>query len=272
MSDERVATVLERLFGALNRVPVGERRVVIGGMALYADSLDRWVAALGWRHGWIAHREALFRDRVLGPGMVAVDVGANLGFHTLGMARRVGPTGRVHAFEPDPHHFRLLARAVAESGCTNVELHEAAVSDTAGTAQLFLAAANRGDNRLVAAAESRAHVSVRTVPVDDVVAPEPRVDLIKIDAQGAEVEVLRGMRATLRDRAGVRLLVELSPGLLARAGHDREAFFAPLREAGFAPERLCADGSTVPTTEDAAWAAAVASGHDMIVISRVAPG
>jgi FkbM family methyltransferase len=261
--------VWERLLGPLNRVPIGERRVRIDGMPLYADSLDRWVAALGWRWGWLARREALFRDRALQPGMVAVDVGANLGFHTLGMARRVGPTGRVHAFEPDPHHFRLLARAVKESGCTQVVLHEAAASDRAGTAHLYLASANRGDNRLVAAEESRARIAIRTVAVDEVLAPESRVDLIKIDAQGAEVEVLRGLAETLRTRA-VRLLCELSPSLLARAGHDREAFFGPLRALGYAVYALAADGSVVATSEDAAWAAAVAGGHDMIVLSRPA--
>jgi FkbM family methyltransferase len=259
--------VWERLLGPLNRVPVGERCVRIEGMPLYADSLDRWVAALGWRYGWLARREALFRDRTLQPGMVTVDVGANLGFHTLGMARRVGPGGRVHALEPDPDHLRLLTRAVRESGVTNVVLHDAAATDTTGTARLYLAAANRGDNRLVAAAEPRAFVDVRTVRVDDLVATESRVDFVKIDAQGAEVEVLRGMPDTLR-RPGVQLLCELSPALLARAGHDREAFFAPLRALGFAPRHLRPDGATVATTEDAAWATAVSSGHDMIVLTR----
>jgi FkbM family methyltransferase len=259
--------VLHQLLGLLNRVPVGERRVVIDGMPIYADSLDRWVAAIMWRRGWLARREALFRDRVLQPGMVGVDVGANLGFHTLGMARRVGPTGRVHALEPDPQHARLLRRAVQESRVTNVVLHEAAATDAAGAARLFLAAANRGDNRLVAAAETRDTVEVRTVRVDDVVAAEPRVDLVKIDAQGAEVEVFGGMTATLR-RPGVAVLCELSPDLLVRAGHGADAFFAPLRAAGLAPHALRDDGTIAPTDERAAWAAAVASGHDMVVFTR----
>lgn len=262
----------ERLLGVLNRVPVGERRVLVGGMPIFADSLDRWVAAMAWRHGWLAHREALYRDRVLQPGMVTVDVGANLGFHTLGMARRVGAGGRVHALEPDPDHLRLLTRAVRESGVTNVVLHDAAATDATGTARLYLAAANRGDNRLVAAEESRAFIDVRTVRVDDLVAAESRVDFVKIDAQGAEVEVLRGMSETLR-RPGMQLLCELSPGLLARAGHGRDAFFAPLRAHGFAPRQLRPDGAVVATTEDAAWAAAEAQGHDMIVLTRGdAPG
>jgi hypothetical protein len=92
--------VLQRLHGILNRVPIDERAVRVGDTCLYVDSLDRGVTALAWTGGWMAKHETLLLDRVLRRGKVAVDVGANIAFHTLGIARRVGPGGRVHALEP----------------------------------------------------------------------------------------------------------------------------------------------------------------------------
>jgi FkbM family methyltransferase len=260
--------VLARLLGLLNRVPIGERAVRYGDVRLYADSLDRWVAAMGWTHGWMARRETLLLDRLVRPGMCAVDVGANIGFHTLGLARRVGPTGTVHALEPAPGNFRLLARAVRESGYRHVRLHEVAATATPCTVALHLAAANRGDHRLTPASESRDQVTVRGVPLDELLRDAPPVDFLKIDAQGSEVEVLAGARATLARHGGLAIFVELSPALLARAGHDRDAFFGPLAALGYGPHALADDGGTTPTTAAAAWERAAAVGHDMILLVR----
>jgi FkbM family methyltransferase len=259
--------MLGRLLGILNRVPIGERGVRFGDARLYADSLDRWVAAVGWSRGWMARRETLLLDRVLRPGMVCVDVGANIGFHTLAMARRVGPQGRVHALEPAPANFRLLARAVREAAYRQVVLHQLAATDAPGTVTLHLSAVNRGDHRLTAAAEPRGHVPVRGQPLDALLAGEARVDLVKIDAQGAEVTVLRGLAGTLARVRDLRLLVELSPALLARAGADREAFFGPLRALGFQTHVVAGDGTTPVVDEAEAWARAERR-YDMVWLER----
>jgi FkbM family methyltransferase len=260
--------VLERVLGALNRIPIGERAVRVGGARLYADSVDRWLAAVAWSAGWLAARERRFLERVLRPGAVAVDVGAYIVFHTLVMARLVGPSGRVHALEPEPRNFRLLARAVAEAGLTQVRLHEVAAAAGPGTLTLHVGAANRGDHRLAPAADARRRLTVRAVAVDALLAGEARVAVVKIDVQGAEVAALAGLGETLARHQGIRLLCELSPSLLARAGADRETFFAPLRAFGLRPHRLERGGTTVPVDEAAAWAAAARGGFETIVLAR----
>src|SRR4029450_6862721 len=107
-----------------------------------------------------------------------------------------------------------------------------AASPHAGPVTLYLAAANRGDHRLYAADEPRDSVTVATIVLDAVLATESRVDFIKMDVQGAEVAVLRGLGATLESHPDVRILSELSPEMLERAGVDAEDFFAPLRARG----------------------------------------
>jgi FkbM family methyltransferase len=249
------------IVAAVNRVPIGEHAVrVVGDARVWVASVDRLVAALAWKLGWLEGRERALLERVVGPGMVAVDVGANVGFHTLVLARQVGPGGRVHALEPAPENFRLLARTVAAAGLTQVRLHEAAAVDRAGPVVLHLSPTNRGDHRLATADTPRATTTVRGVVLDALLADEPRVDFVKLDVQGAEARVLHGLAGTLAANPGVRVLCELCPALLADAGAGRADVFGPLRAAGLAPHLLGRGGSAEAVDEDTAWALAERAG------------
>lgn len=252
---------LARLAGTLNRLPVGERALRVGADRVYVASLDRWLAALGWRLGWLEGAERRLMARIVGSGMVAVDVGANVGVHTLHLARRVGPGGRVHALEPAPENFRLLARAIDEAGLPQVRLHQVAAGERAGQGTLHLSAANRGDHRSHAAADLRAAVAVRVVALDELLADEARVDFVKIDVQGDEVSVLRGLGETLRRSPGVAVLCEVCPLLLRAAGASPEEVFALLGAAGLRPHRLGRDGTPEALEAGAGCAAAEAAGY-----------
>jgi FkbM family methyltransferase len=250
----------QAVLAMLNRLPIGTRTVWVGPDRLYADSLDRVAAALAWKMGWLEAAERRLIARTVQPGMVAIDVGANIGVHTLHLARRVGSAGRVHALEPDPRNFRLLTRAVATAGLGQVTLHEAAAAARSGTATLYVSAAHHGDHRLVPAGEARETRPVRTVSLDELLADERRVDFVKIDVQGTEVDVLRGAAATLARSPGVHVLCEFTPVWQSRAGSRPEDFFAPLRAAGLVPHRVLADGGCRALDEGSAWRTAEARG------------
>src|SRR5439155_241987 len=117
---------------------------------------------------------------------------------------------------------RLLARAVTEARVAQVTLHRAAAAAQAGEMDLHLSAVNRGDHRLHPDAAPRARVRVPVVVLDELLAGEPHVDFVKIDVQGAEVAVVRGLERTLARNRAVGVLCELSPGLLRQAGSDAE--------------------------------------------------
>ena len=254
-------SALERLLAALNRVPIGERAVRVDGERLYAASPDRWLAALAWKTGLLEGAERRMIAREVKPGMVAVDVGANLGVHTLALARAVGPAGRVHALEPDPSNFRLLARAVAEARAAQVTLHRAAAAAQAGEMDLHLSAVNRGDHRLHPEAARRARLRVPVIVLDELLAGEPHVDFVKIDVQGAEVAVLRGLERTLARSPALGVLCELSPGLLRQAGTDAEVLFAVFRARALRPHRIGRDGTCAPVDEVSALRTAEAAGY-----------
>jgi FkbM family methyltransferase len=255
-------SLARRLLAALNRLPVGDRTVRIGGDRLYVASLDRWLAALGWKLGRLEAAERALIARVVQPGMTVVDVGANVGLHTVGLARRVGSGGRVHALEPDPENFRLLERTVRDAGLSQVRLHRQAAGERAGEQSLYLSAVNRGDHRLTAGSERRHAVPIQTIVLDTLLAGEPRVDFLKIDVQGAEAAVLRGLVHTLARRPAPGVLCELSPWLIREAGATPEECLALLGAAGLTPHRLRRGGMLEAVTEAQALAHAEAAGWD----------
>src|SRR5262249_518253 len=132
-------------------------------MYLHDPARDRWVSRpllLGQPY------EPYETDLVLGlarEGDVVVDLGANLASYPLLLARQVGPSGKVFAFEPDPDNFALLARNVEANGYQNVVLINKAASDQGGTARLHKSADNQGDPRLYASPGVRPFVEVQCV-------------------------------------------------------------------------------------------------------------
>jgi FkbM family methyltransferase len=256
--------VLDRLRRGMQAVrgrDIGIRAVRIGADRLFVDTVDRYLAAMAWKFRLREGAAQRFIERELGPGMVAVDVGANVGCFTLALARRVGSQGRVYAIEPEGRCFELLGRAVGARHLAHVEARQVAVADYSGWTTLYVATVDHGDHRLVPADEERRAVTVRAVSLDDLLADAPRVDLIKISVQGAEVSALRGLARTLARRPAPPLLCSVSPALLERNGAAADAFFAPLHSAGYAAHRLRSDGSSEAVPSEVAWSLARARGR-----------
>jgi FkbM family methyltransferase len=218
---------------------------------LATTSADRFVCTLpaGERvrvlpqHGeltWNPEEYAAFRQAVT-PGATVLDVGANLGAYTLLFAMWVGQSGRVFAFEPAPESFAGLLAHVSFNGLADrVEAHELAVSDTEGVAA-FQASGRDGANRIVIAGQqSKGIVQVGSTTVDAFcrkMAVSP--GLIKIDVEGAELQVLQGARETIGSAGdGLHLYVELHPHLWNEFGASRAALEAEFQLQGLRPEPL----------------------------------
>lgn len=246
---------------------IGVRSVAIGADRVFVDSVDRWLAA--WARKLRLRGAAVQRliAREVGADRIAVDVGANVGWHTLALARRVGVGGRVFALEPDARAFELLGRAVW--AWPQIDARQVAAADYSGWATLHVAPIDQGDHRIVPSGDERQRVTVRAVSLDDLLADAPRVDFVKISAAGAEVMVLRGLRRTLARHPGMGVLCAVSPALLERAGAGADALFAPLQEAGLTPHRILADGAVEPVAAAVAWSLARARGRAPIYFRAV---
>jgi FkbM family methyltransferase len=180
--------------------------------------------------------EFAFVDRVLKPGMVFIDVGANDGYYTLFAARRVGPNGKVIAVEPSSRERAHLQRNLGRNGLDNVQVVAAALGAEAGFVDLHLAhGVHAGHNTLGDFAhDDVVRASSERVPLDTldaVVARQglSRVDMVKIDVEGGEAGVVAGARKVLATARPV-LLMELNERALHAQGQSAETLLAVLRQ------------------------------------------
>jgi FkbM family methyltransferase len=176
--------------------------------------------------------------QLLAPGQVVIDVGANVGYYALTAASRVGPYGRVVAFEPGPAPAARLRENAALNGLSNLTVVEAAVSDRPGTLRLNLGENSEANSLYDAGPSAVGSVEVQVVALDEHVEGLDRVDLIKIDAEGAEVGVLRGARRLLSGPSAPPLIVEANPVTLRGAGESVASLRAELVSLGYVIERL----------------------------------
>jgi FkbM family methyltransferase len=170
--------------------------------------------------------------------MVFVDIGANIGIHTLQAARAVGATGMVYSFEPDPKTFGILQQNVRANGFHRVELYPLAVLDRKGELPLYRVEGLSTWNNIFGGKDAASSVLVESAALDEALQHVPRIDVIKIDAEGAEPAILRGMEKILARNPGVRLLLEYAPQHLHRAGVSPAQFLEGLFGQGFLIEEI----------------------------------
>jgi FkbM family methyltransferase len=145
--------------------------------------------------------ELRFVRRVLQPGDKAVDIGANYGVYTLSMAKRVGATGHVWAFEPTSSTAGFLQRGIAANGFEQVTLEQMAVSRASGTAQLALHSHSELNSLVHGESPTSASETVLLVTLDECVDRYrwTDIELIKIDAEGEECNIVSGGPRFFRD-------------------------------------------------------------------------
>lgn len=176
-------------------------------------------------------------EQLLEPGQITIDLGANIGYYTLLMAHSVGESGKVYAFEPDPGNYALLQENIQWNSHTNVVTERLAVSNTSGPAQLHKEAFNDATPSLWQSDHCRSSVDVQCVRLDDYFDTHPedrtRIDVIKMDIEGAEALAIEGMTRLLTDNPDVMLLTEYLPNVMQSLGKKPEEFLMRLQSFGF---------------------------------------
>ena len=168
----------------------------------------------------------------LRPGGVFVDIGGNKGDFALLAGKLVGASGRVFVFEPAPSNCEWIERSIALNGYRSIELFPIALGDREGEITLHLSSVS-GHHSVVAPRSDGTGKAVR-VPVrtlDTVLAEHgaPRVDVLKIDVEGADMAVLQGATRTLSANRDLVIFFDVHPQL----GVDALAVCALLRSLGF---------------------------------------
>jgi FkbM family methyltransferase len=216
-----------------------QRVTITGGAVMMLDiteHVQRWIYYFG-----VYERETveLFL-RLVKPGMTVVDIGANVGQYTLLANSVVGASGSVHAFEANSRNATKLRANLAQNDSSRVEVNAVALSDTVGTVTLYSANNdNAGEHSLFQFDSTMQGEEITAITLDHYVASAAfgssrRVDVIKIDVQGAEAMVLRGAETTLRTHQPL-IICEFEERWLQGMGSSTVELKAWLRSLGYVP-------------------------------------
>jgi FkbM family methyltransferase len=202
---------------------------VLGRYKMYVDTNDVGVASHlmldGYWEMW--NTEAIIS--LVKPGMTVLDIGAHCGYFSVLMGDLVGPTGHVHAFEPNPPIADLLRRTVAVNGFDErTTVHQVALGDSNGIAALDVPANEPKNAHIVAGGATGGLIEVPLIRADHI---QGALDttFIKIDAEGAEEAIWRGLAGILAADRPLTILLEFTSGRYA----DPVAFLDEILSHGF---------------------------------------
>jgi FkbM family methyltransferase len=198
--------------------------------------------------GRFENAEQLFVQRYLEPGMTVLDIGAHHGIYSLLASVKVGPAGRVIAFEPSPRERERLARHLRWNSCSNVTMEEVALGEAKGQEELFLVDGKEtGCNSLRPPQNSLAtkKLSVQVMRLDEYLRGKQidAVDFIKLDVEGAELSVLKGAGELFEKRPRPVFLCEAQDVRTEPWGYPASEIIHFLARLGFAWFMIREDGS-----------------------------
>lgn len=172
----------------------------------------------------------------LSEGMKVLEIGANIGYYVLMAAQIVGNTGKVYALEPDPQNFEILRRNVElNSYSDRVELYNLAAGDNSGEALLDIS----GDSNTHKIILSKSHrnkkqnyINVKMVTIDEFL-KDRHVDFIRMDVEGFEYGIIKGMTRLLSKEDSLQMFIEVHPWLIKEYGGSYEEMLELLSISNF---------------------------------------
>jgi FkbM family methyltransferase len=178
--------------------------------------------------------ELNFEKKIIRKGDVVLVIGAYIGYFALAFAKIVGEEGTVFAFEPEPTNFSLLKKNMTMNGCKNVVLVKKAVSNKTGKIKLYMAEVGSTDHRIHDSNSGRHFIEIESIRLDDYFKDyDGKIDLIKMDIQGAEPSAVEGMSDLLSKNKNVKIVTEFAPNIIEKSGVKPEEYLKTLMDHGF---------------------------------------
>jgi FkbM family methyltransferase len=239
-----IARLLARSYRKLRLRMLGHKKrwmKVAAGLLMYIDPDDPSDQLMLFG----AYERPLIRciERLIHPGEICIDVGAEKGYITLHLARAVGSGGRVLAFEPDPRAAKELSENCMRNGVNSiVTIFQYALADKEGVCELALTSQLGNSSRFpneIARPQVISKISVPTRTLDQVIEELGilAISFVKIDAEGSEPLILKGMSRTI-ERFRPAVWLEVNRPSLRAGNFPIDAIESPLREAGYDIYRL----------------------------------
>lgn len=214
-------------------------------------SLSPHIISKGYWELWISR----FFIEVLEEGMNVLEIGSNIGYYTLLAASRVGSSGKVFGFEADPLNFDVLRRNIELNGFMDrVQIFNKAVLDECKTIFFSQLEKHHGSNSVIEFSQDFLdkygdkinRIEVPCVALDDYLPDDLNFDLIKIDAEGSEPKIFRGMNQLIKRNSNVKIICEFAPDLLSQSGESPQDFLLELtNKLGFSLKMINHQGVAI---------------------------
>ena len=170
-------------------------------------------------------------------GDVAVDIGANLGYYALMESRLVGSNGKVYAIEPSPSNFEALKENIKLNGYKNIECYKLGIGDKKETAKMFISS-HSNLNSLVIQKNKKIidNIDIQITSLNDFIKGKEFPDFIRMDVEGYEYNIIKGMNDLLKSKKPLKLFIELHPHIMTK---DKTTFvLESLMKSGFEVEKV----------------------------------
>lgn len=212
-------TILVKLFFPY-LAPKSERREIIKAYDDLKMEIDtrEYIQAMIYLFGNFEPPTIKFLEEYIKKGHVIIDIGANVGYHTLIFSKLTGENGFVYAFEPEPLNYKTLKKNVDLNNLDNVRCVNKAISEKQETLDFFVSNSfNKGTHSLVynPIQHSQESIKIDAIPLSHFILENDlnKIDFIKIDVEGAEYEVIKGMETSL---------IEYKPTLLVEINNEAQ--------------------------------------------------
>ena len=195
--------------------------------------------------GFFDYYVSEYCQQLIKPGMIVVDIGAHVGYYTWLFSKLVGPSGKVISYEPSPENFQILVQNLRAKNINNVIPIQKAVCDCSKPVKLYLSPGNSNHSIVKGFTNFEDVIEVAATTIDLGVKElgYAKLDFIKIDAEGAEPAILRGMSSILKESEEAILIIEMNPFALRASSFNPADLIEQLSYLNFDPKIILVDGS-----------------------------
>ncbi|MFH0936553.1 MAG: FkbM family methyltransferase [Candidatus Woesearchaeota archaeon] len=205
----------------------------IQGNKMHLDLNDKIVSTkLFMNNIWEETETKLFKDMIQ-ENMTVIDIGAHIGYYTLIAAKLIGKKGKVYSFEPNPDNFALLKKNIEENGYKNVTLINKAISNKKGFLKLFINPESSGGASIYEKENAKYYTNIIATTLDESLKNIKKIDIIKMDIEGAEILALEGMSNIIKRNKNIKLIIEFNPEGIKKLGYEPINLINKLKNFGF---------------------------------------
>ena len=158
--------------------------------------------------------------KLIKPGDIVIDIGANIGYYTLIFAKLVGTKGKVYAFEPDRTNFELLSKNIILNNYKNTILINKALSDKEEPINFYLNPLNTANHKIYSGGKDMKTTVICTTLNKFFKNKPKKISFVKIDVEGAEGKVIAGMNRLIEDGKIEKMMLEFIPSFISKIGTD----------------------------------------------------